>query len=226
MSSARALPTVHVSGWGFFAPDYAGAAEALANQRRPERAVPAFALVEGRARRFTSLVTQMHLEVCGQALAASGVPGHDVYTVFASELGETSTTLELLRGMTDQGVASAARFAQSVHSTPSGIYSIATQNRLPSQAIAAGVHTFEAAWLESGLIAHETGAPVLLSIADDATPELLGSQRAGAALAASFLIRARGPGRPVSVLPTAPEAPHLGQSAIVRAVALLLELAP
>ena len=215
---------MNVLGAGFFAPLYATAADALADVQRAEAAVPAFALAVGRLRRFTSLVTQMHLEVCGQALAAAGMEGSVPYTVFASELGETTTTIELLRGMTDQGVASAARFAQSVHSTPGGIFSIATGNRQPSQALAAGAQTFAAAWLESQLIADESGGPVLLSIADDAAPDLLGSQRPGRALAVAFLVSSRTSGRAVAALPPAPAAPHLRRSAVAQAVALLAAL--
>lgn len=218
------LPPFHVLGCGFFAPDYDDVEDALADRRRAEPRVPPFALVTGRLRRFTSLVTQMHLEVCGQALAAANIEGHVPYTVFASELGETSTTIELLRGMTDQGVASAARFAQSVHSTPSGIFSIATNNRRASSAVAAGEHTFEAALLESRLLTLETGTPVLLSIADDAAPALLGSQRPGAALAASFLLASSG-GIPITDLPTPVAAPHLHRSALIPALTLLREVA-
>lgn len=215
---------MNVLGFGFFAPRYATAADALSDTPRSEPAVPAFALAVGRLRRFTSLVTQMHLEVCGQALDAAGIDGSVPYPVFASELGETTTTIELLRGMTDQGVASAARFAQSVHSTPGGLFSIATGNRHPSQALAAGAHTFEAAWLESRLIAEESGAPVLLSIADDAAPELLGSRRPGSALAACFVLDAHAAGRRVTALPAVPNAPHLHASAVAQAVALVAAL--
>ncbi len=218
------LPSFHVLGSGFFAPDYDSVEDAFADRRRVEPRAPEFALVTGRLRRFTSLVTQMHLEVCGQALRVAGSDGSAPHTVFASELGETTTTIELLRGMADQGVASAARFAQSVHSTPSGIFSIATGNRHASQAVAAGEHTFAAALLETRLIALETGGPVLLSIADDAAPALLGSARPGAALAAAFVIANDGP-VPRSTWSPPPSAPHLRGSALLPALALLREVA-
>lgn len=216
------LPPCEIWGTGFFSPAYATVADALADRPR-ELAIPPFALVEGRLRRFTSLVTQMHLEVCGQALDAAQVPAHSVIAVFASEVGETATSIELLRGIVDHGVASAARFAQSVHSAPSGIFSIATGNRLPTHALAAGPRTFERALFESRLLALETGRPVLLSIADDVVPELLGSERPGVALAAAFVISATTrPG--AHALPGAmslPPAPHLRGSALVAALAVL-----
>lgn len=221
----RELPACEVWGTGFFAPDYATVADALADRRRPAEA-PEFALVQGRLRRFTSLVTQMHLEVCGQALASSGVAPDQVIAVFASEVGETATTIELMRGIADQGVASAARFAQSVHSTPSGIFSIAAGNRLPTHALAAGARTFERALFESRLLALETGRPVLLSLADDVVPEVLGSERPGLALAASFVVSsvARPGGRPLPGALALPACPHLRGSGLVPALATLLEL--
>ncbi len=218
------LPACEIWGTGFFAPAYASAADALANRRR-EPVAPPFALVTGRLRRFTSLVTQMHLEVCGQALAAALVPPDSVIGVFASEVGETATSIELMRGIVDQGVASAARFAQSVHSTPSGIFSIAAGNRLPTHALAAGPHTVERALFESRLLAIESGRPVLSSIADDVVPDVLGSERPGVALAAAFLISAstRAGGRLLPRALALPVAAHLRGSALVAALTLLTE---
>ena len=226
MSHARLeLPPCQVWGTGFFAPEYATVADALADRRRAP-AAPAFAMVQGRLRRFTSLVTQMHLEVCGQALAAAGTPADQVVAVFASEVGETATSIELLSGMLDQGVASAARFAQSVHSTPSGIFSIAAGKRLPAHALAAGERPFERALFESRLLALETGRPVLLSIADDVVPKLLGSQRPGVALAAAVVISAtaRPDGLALPDATASPSAPHLRGSAVFPALAFLAEL--
>lgn len=207
-----------VLGWGFFAPTFASAKDALANITRPAQA-PAFALAEGRLRRFTSLVTQMHLEVCGQALAQ--VAGDQVLTVFASTVGESHTSIELLRGITEQNVASAARFAQSVHSTPAGLFSIATGNRLPSYALAAGEHTFAAALLEARLLHAESGRAVLLSMADDAIPALLRSRAPGVALAGSLLLGAGGRALPEACTL---HAPHLAGSALVPMLGVLEQL--
>ncbi len=212
--------TLTVLGWGFFAPTFASADDALGGVHRAALA-PAFTLVQGRLRRFTSLVTQMHLEVCGQALARAQIAGDQVLSVFASTVGESHTSIELLRGITEQGVASAARFAQSVHSTPSGIFSIATRNRLPSYAIAADAHSFDSALLEARLLHAESGRPVLLSMADDVIPSLLRSRVPGAALAGCLILGAGGRTLPES---RALGAPHLAGSALVPLLDRLAQL--
>jgi hypothetical protein len=178
---------LHVLGTAFFAPRYESLAHALKDDARPHMA-PSFAIVEGRLRRFTSLATQLHLEVGGTALAHAGVKGGDVHSVFSSALGELETAVVLLTGLADEGAPSPARFAQSVHSAASGLFSIATGNRLASETIAAGPDTFAAALEEAFWIAAESSAPVLLTCADDAAPPLFGSRVPGIALAAAFVV--------------------------------------
>lgn len=212
-----------VLGHGFFATRWEHARDALEDRRLEALRAPAFRLAQGRLRRFTSLVTQMHLEVCGQALERAQLAADSVVSVFASAYGETETTLELLRGINDQKVASAARFAQSVHNTPSGLFSIATGNRHPSTALAADEHTFARALCEAKLLSLETERPVLLSMADDAIAALLGSERPGEAIACCLLL-GPGAGRPLPELAVREAPAHLRGSALWPMVQLLAAL--
>jgi hypothetical protein len=180
---------LRVLGTAFFAPCYESTAHAFENRAR-EPAAPPFAIVTGRLRRFTSLSTQLHLEVAGTALAAAGVDPKDVRCVFSSALGELDTAVALLTGLADDGAPSPARFAQSIHSAAAGLFSLAVSNRHASETISAGRDTFSAALEEAFFIAEESRAPVLLTCADDAAPAVLGSRAPGLALAASFVLSA------------------------------------
>jgi len=59
-----AVGSVQIWKAAFFSTCHASAQDVLAGRERPFTA-PAYGLLVGRARRFTSLVTQMHVEVCG-----------------------------------------------------------------------------------------------------------------------------------------------------------------
>jgi hypothetical protein len=221
---------LRVLGTAFFAPCYESTAHAFENRAR-EPVAPPFAIVAGRLRRFTSLSTQLHLEVAGTALAAAGVDPKDVRCVFSSALGELDTAVALMTGLADDGAPSPARFAQSIHSAAAGLFSMAVSNRHASETICAGRDTFSAALEEAFFIAEESRAPVLLTCADDAAPPVLGSRTPGLALAASFVLSTESD-RPVprislqSVPLTSAPAPitvppHLHGSAVLPAMLLV-----
>ncbi len=174
--------SIEVLAASFFATHFASAAHVLAGAARDFTA-PRFAGLVGRARRFTSLVTQLHIEVCGALpRATAGLPA-----VFATCHGEIQAALRLICGFRDAGEVSSAQFAQSVHNTPSGLYSVATGNTAPSTTIT-GANAVAAGWLEAALVARETEHPVVLSIADEPVPPaFLGPSEAGGA-AAAFLV--------------------------------------
>src|SRR5262249_54888684 len=156
--------SIEIRAASFFATRFASAEQALAGTER-EATAPQFALLVGRSRRFTSLLTQLHIEGCGALAAmATGRP-----SVFATCHGEIQTAHRILGECRDAGEVSSARFAQSVHNTASGLYAFATGNTAPSTTIT-GANAVAAGWLEAALIAQETGGPVLLSIADEPVP--------------------------------------------------------
>ena len=173
---------IDIRGASFFSTHCASVADALAGTERDFTA-PRFALLAGRARRFTSLATQLHIEVCGALPPASaGRPA-----VFATCHGEIQTAHRLICEFRDSGEVSSAHFAQSVHNTPSGLYSVATGNTAPSNTIT-GANAVAAGWLEAALVARETDGAVILSIADEPVPDAFGGPDEPAGVAAAFLL--------------------------------------
>lgn len=164
--------TLSVLGYGFFSTQHASSEAAVRDERSAVRK-PNFSLLVARARRFTSLVTQMHVEVCGQALEAAP-PGAVPHTIFASHHGELQIAADLISDLLALKSVSSARFALSVHNAPSGLVSIATGNTRGTTTIAAGDDSFAAGLLEAFLIAKERRTLVLLSYADEPVPALFG----------------------------------------------------
>ena len=202
----------------FFATHHATADDLLAGAQR-EFTAPAFAMLVGRARRFTSLVTQLHMEVLGslQRLAAAGSPP----AVFATCHGEIQTAQKLIADFSANALVSSAQFAHSVHNTPSGLYSIASGSAAPTSTFT-GENAIAAAWLEAALIARETGRPVLLSIADEPVPPAFRGPDDPGGVAAAFLIGPPGGSGQGARLVIAPApAPERPARLLARAVAAL-----
>ncbi|CAN5901366.1 hypothetical protein BH11MYX3_BH11MYX3_01550 [soil metagenome] len=177
------VATVNVLGASFFSTHHASPEDVLAGRERPATQ-PAYPLLTGRARRFTSLVTQMHMEVCG-ALRVEGA--EPPTTVFATCHGEIQTAGNLLADFHANAVVSSARFALSVHNTPSGLYSVATGSSAPSTTVT-GDNAIAAGWLEAALTALDSNRTVLLSIADEPVPAQFEGPAATVGVAAAFLL--------------------------------------
>jgi hypothetical protein len=187
------MPTaveVRIVGSSFFSTHHASALDALERRERPFTP-PAFELLVGRARRFTSLVTQMHLEVAaGLPVDAAAPP----LAVFATCHGEIHTAEALIADIAASAPMSSARFALSVHNTASGLYSVATGNTAAATTVT-GANALAAGWLEAALTALE-GRPVLLSIADEPVPAVFQGPSGTVGVAAGFLLApASSPGR-------------------------------
>jgi hypothetical protein len=198
---------VQILGASFFSTHHASAADVLAGRERAVTA-PAYALLVGRSRRFTSLATQMHLEVCG-ALQGQLDDKAPPATVFATCHGEIQTAETLIADFRATAMVSSARFALSVHNTPSGLYSVATGSTAPSTTIT-GANAVAAGWLDAALTALDGGRSVLLSIADEPVPAIFQGPNHPAGVAAAFLLRAPagdGPGVRAA-LATAPSDGH------------------
>jgi hypothetical protein len=180
---ATTIGPIAIRGVAWFSTHHASAADALAGRERPVTA-PAYALLAGRARRFTSLVTQLHLEVCGAL-------GHDAaappLAVFATCHGEIQTAEKLVADFRDAAMVSSARFALSVHNTASGMYSVAVGSTAATTTVT-GANAIAAGWLEAALTVIETGRSVLLSIADEPVPAIFEGPRGLVGVAAAFLL--------------------------------------
>jgi len=91
-----------------------------------------------------------------------------VRVVFASRHAEMSTTVRLLNQMLAHEALSPMDFSGSVHHTACAYFSLASSNRFPMHAVAAGENTFEAGFLDAaGLLETCQTPPVLLIYGDD-----------------------------------------------------------
>jgi hypothetical protein len=181
---STAVGSVQLWKVAFFSTCHASAQDVLAGRERPFTA-PAYGLLVGRARRFTSLVTQMHVEVCG----ALQPEAQRALAVFATCHGEIQTCERLIADFRDTSMVSSARFALSVHNTPSGVYSVAIGSTAPTTTVT-GANAIAAGWLEALLIALEADRPVLLSIADEPVPPVFQGPTEPVGFAAAFLLGA------------------------------------
>ena len=174
-----------IAATSFFSTNHESAADMLASRERV-LTPPAYKLLVARARRFTSLATQMHIEVLGNLPIEPNTTA-----VFATVHGEIQTADQLLADFRDNGVVSSARFALSVHNSPSGVYSVATQNTAPTTTIT-GDNAIAAGWLEAALTLGEVGRSdspaVLLSIADEPVPEVFHGPGETVGFGAGFLL--------------------------------------
>lgn len=186
VGEAWRAPALRLADARLFSTHHASAADVLAGAERSVQA-PAYALLVGRARRFTSLVTQLHLEVCGELHARAATPP---IAVFATRHGEIQTAEALISDLRDAARVSSARFALSVHNTPSGLYSVATGSAAPTTTVTGG-DAAAAGWLEAALTVAEEGQPVLLSVADEPVPEVFEDPQAQLGFAAAFLLGPR-----------------------------------
>lgn len=176
---------VTIVGASFFSTHHASAGDALAGRERAST-TPTFAMVSGRNRRYTSLVTQMTLEVCGALSPSSGPP----ICVFATVHGEIATAERLIGDFRDHRLVSSAAFALSVHNSPSGVYSVAAQHTQPTTTLS-GTNAIAAGWLEAVLTAcADPECSVLLAIADEPVPAVFRGPSETVGVAAAFLLRA------------------------------------
>jgi hypothetical protein len=176
------LGPIRVNALRWHATHHATAADALAGVARAP-VVPAYALLVGRARRFTSLVTQLHVEVCGPLHALAEAPP---VGVFATCHGEIRTAEALMADLRASAVVSSARFAQSVHNTASGAYAVAVASSAPTTTVT-GANAIAAGWLEAATTVLD-GQHVLLSIADEPVPDQFAGPAGEEGVAAAFLM--------------------------------------
>ena len=183
MTTGTTIGIVEILEASFFSTHHASAADVVAGRERPFTA-PTFALLVGRARRFISLVTQMHVEVYG---ALKTVVVDRLPAVFATCHGEIQTAEKLMADVRESSLVSSARFALSVHNTASGVYSVATGRTAPTTTVT-GANAIAAGWLEAVLIVLDTGGTVLLSIADEPVPAVFKGPASPVGVAAAFLL--------------------------------------
>jgi len=190
---------VQILATSFFSTHHASALDVVAGRERAVTA-PTFPLLVARNRRFTSLATQMHIEVCGALPIDAAAPP---ITVFATSHGEIQTAETLIADFRANALVSSARFALSVHNTPSGLYSVAASSTAPSTTIT-GANAIAAGWLEAALTALDERRTVLLSIADEPVPAVFKGPTQPVGVAAAFLLGPVAPGDGGAQLAIAP----------------------
>lgn len=123
-------------------------------------------------KRRCSHLSKMALEVSNQMLTSHAID----YAVFCSQHGELERTVGLLRDIADETILSPMSFAQSVHNTAAGLFSVIHKLSQNITSIAAGANTFfmgiidAATWLELN-----PGKTVLLTIFDQHIPDAYAS---------------------------------------------------
>jgi len=213
-----AIGAFQIVGAQLYSTHHASAEDLLAGRERPFTP-PGYGLLVGRARRFTSLVTQLHIEVCGALADAAAA----AFAVFATCHGEIQTAARLVADFRDAAIVSSARFALSVHNTASGAYSVAIGSNAPTTTVT-GSNAIAAGWLEAALTALDEQRSVLLSIADEPVPEGLRGPTEPAGIAAAFLLAPaagspRGRGAQLAFTPCAEPAEVSPRDVLGRAVA-------
>ena len=105
------------------------------------------------------------------ALDATSVQTVD-YSIFCSQHGEIVRTGVLLSSITAGVELSPTAFAQSVHNTSSGLFTIIAKSNAPSISIASGTNTFAYGWMEAqAYLAGNPAHRVLLVDFDEVIPE-------------------------------------------------------
>jgi len=154
-----------ISRWAAWPPVEAG--------EREHAAPPELKFIDPMLRRRLGPLAKILLHVANDCAAdLSGVR-----LVLASQHGELSYTLAMLRSLAAGEPVSPTLFSLSVHNAPAGLFSILRGERTASSALAAGEETLGHALLEAYCQLDEGEEPVLIAYGDAPLP---GEYRAGA----------------------------------------------
>lgn len=154
-------------------------------------AEPVPALLPPREARRSPLLVRLALEVGSQACRGNDVTPADVTTVFASAQGDLEITDYLCRALAGPAPQlSPTRFHNSVHNAAAGYWSIATGNRGPGTALAAGDATAAMALLEAALLARAAGPVLVMHVDIAALPPLATVLPSRAPAGAALLVAA------------------------------------
>ena len=163
---------IQVEKWSFWSPESAdpigwakhwqdAGAERLAGD-------PDVTAIPAMQRRRMSRLSRMAL-----AAALDVIPDEAVdYSIFCSQHGEIVRTSSLLLSMTQGIELSPTAFAQSVHNTASGLFTVLAETNAPSSSIASGANTFAYGWMDAlAYLARNPDHRVLLVDFDEVIPE-------------------------------------------------------
>jgi hypothetical protein len=192
---------VWINGAGVYAPGLANWTEAAPVLRgarpyvadAPAKLAPA--LLPADVRRRTTEHIKLAVEVGAQAVAAAGVEGASLHSVFASSESDGAITHniceEVARATPE---VSPTRFHNSVNNAPAGYWCMAVQSRQPSTSLAAFDASVAVGLLEAVAQVNTEHAGVLLVVHDTPLPEPLQSVRPMSAIFGAALVLAAQPG--------------------------------
>jgi hypothetical protein len=133
---------------------------------------PGVGFVDASMRRRLSPLAKMMLHVAHDCAGIDAALQGRLRLVFASQHGELSYTVSLLRSLAAREPLSPNAFSLSVHNGAAGLFSILRGDRSASTALAAGDETLGAALAEARCqLDADPAQPVLVVYADNSFPE-------------------------------------------------------
>jgi len=163
---------IDVERWSFWSPEAEDPGAWLRHWQEPHAQPaagnPAAERVPAMQRRRTSRLTKMALSVALEVVGDDAVD----YSIFCSQHGEIVRTRDILSSIHAGTEISPTAFAQSVHNTSSGMFTIIGSSNAPSTSMASGANTFAYGWLEAqAYLGTNPEHRVLLVDFDEVIPE-------------------------------------------------------
>ncbi len=163
---------IQVDSWRFWAPEGSDPTMWLQHWRaagaKAQDANPDVAVIPSIQRRRASRLSRMVLSTALDVAMEQKID----YSIFCSQHGEIVRTREILKSISEGVEISPAAFAQSVHNTGSGLYTIIANSNAPSTSIASGPNTFAFGWIEAqAYLAKNPGHKVMLVDCDEVIPK-------------------------------------------------------
>lgn len=140
---------LQVERWSFWSPESPDPAGWASHWQKPGAdrldGEPDATSIPGMHRRRMSRLSRMALAAALDASCGEAVD----YSIFCSQHGEIVRTSALLLSMTQGIELSPTAFAQSVHNTGSGLFTVIAKTNAPSSSIASGANTFAYGWMDA-----------------------------------------------------------------------------
>ena len=166
------MVNIDVERWRFWSPESTDPELWLEHWQRPDAqpaaGSPGADLIPPMQRRRASRLSKMALSTALQATAGENVD----YSIFCSQHGEIIRTRDILSSISAGVEMSPTAFAQSVHNTSSGLFTILESSNAPSMSLASDASTFACGWLEAqAWLASNPEHRVLLVDFDEIIPD-------------------------------------------------------
>lgn len=163
---------IEVERWSFWSPESGDPGQWSRHWQQADahavEGAPNAELIPAMQRRRTSRLSKMALAVALEVAAGEPID----YSIFCSQHGEIVRTQDILEAISEGTEISPTAFAQSVHNTSSGLFTILASSNAPSMSMASGANTFAYGWMEAqAYLAANPAQRVLLVDVDEVIPE-------------------------------------------------------